>query len=61
MIAMKKLLNFVGTILNIGLIIWDVAEFLALPILFVIIGLVSRKGVELTSLTAIPFSVFRHA
>lgn len=43
---MKKLLNLVGTVLNIGLIIWDVTEFLALPILFVIIGLVNSYSWE---------------
>lgn len=44
--AVKKLLNSVGTILNIGLIIWDVTEFLAFPILFVIIGLVNKYSWE---------------
>ena len=43
---MKKLLNLLGTVLNIGLIILDVAEFLALPILLLIIGLVNSYSRE---------------
>ena len=35
---MKKLLNFIGNILYIGMIIWDVIEFLAIPALFLVIG-----------------------
>lgn len=37
---MKRILNFIGIILYIGMIIWDVIEFLALPALFLIIGLI---------------------
>ena len=36
---MKKLLYFIGSILYVGMIIWDVIEFLALPALFIVIGL----------------------
>ena len=36
---MKKLLNFFGNILYIGMILWDIIEFLALPALFLVIGL----------------------
>lgn len=36
---MNKLLNFIGNILMISMIIWDVIEILALPALFIIIGL----------------------
>ena len=38
---MKGILNFFGIILYIGMILWDVIEFLALPALFLIIGLVN--------------------
>ena len=38
---MKKFLSFIGNILNIGMIIWDVIEFLAIPALLVIIGLLN--------------------
>ncbi|MBP3315578.1 MAG: hypothetical protein J6M03_07115 [Clostridia bacterium] len=38
---MNKLLNFIGNILYIGMIIFDVIEFLALPVLFLIIGLMN--------------------
>ena len=38
---MSKLLNFIGNILYIGMIIYDLIGFLALPALFLIIGLVN--------------------
>ena len=38
---MKKLLNFIGNILYIGTIIWDIFEILALPALFLILGLIN--------------------
>ena len=38
---MKRILNFFGIILYIGMVLWDVIEFLALPALFLIIGLVN--------------------
>ena len=38
---MNKLLNFIGNILYIGMIIFDVIEFLAFPALFLIIGLMN--------------------
>ena len=38
---MKKLLGFIVNILYIGTILWDIIEFLALPALFVIIGLLN--------------------
>lgn len=38
---MKKLLNVIGVILTVVIIIWDTVEFLALPALFVIIGLLN--------------------
>ena len=38
---MNKLLNFIGNILYIGMIIFDVIGFLALPALFLIIGLMN--------------------
>ena len=38
---MNKLLNFIGNILYIGMIIFDVIEFLALPVLFLIIGIMN--------------------
>ena len=37
---MKKTLNFIGVIFYIGMVIWDIIEFLAIPLLFLIIGLV---------------------
>ena len=36
---MKKTLNFIGIIFYIGMVIWDIIEFLAIPVLFLIIGL----------------------
>ena len=38
---MKKLLGFIVNILYVGTILWDIIEFLALPALFVIIGLLN--------------------
>ena len=38
---MKKLLGFIANILCIGMVIWDIIEFLALPALFLIIGLLN--------------------
>ena len=38
---MKKLLNFVGNILYVGMVIWDIIEFLALPAVFLVIGLIN--------------------
>ena len=38
---MKRLLSIIGNILYIGMVIWDIIEFLAIPALFVIIGLLN--------------------
>ena len=38
---MKKLLGFIANILCIGMVIRDIIEFLALPALFLIIGLLN--------------------
>ena len=38
---MKKLLGFIANILYIGMVIWDIVEFLAIPALFLIIGLIN--------------------
>ena len=38
---MKKLLGFIANILYVGMVIWDIIEFLALPALFVVIGLLN--------------------
>ena len=38
---MKNLLNFAGIILTIVMIILDIAEFLAIPALFIVIGLLN--------------------
>ncbi len=38
---MSKILNIIGNILYVGTIIWDVIGFLALPVLFLIIGLIN--------------------
>ena len=38
---MKKFLNFVGNILYVGMVIWDIIEFLAIPALFLVIGLLN--------------------
>lgn len=37
---MKKLLGIIANILYIGTIIWDIIEFLAIPVLFLVIGLI---------------------
>ena len=38
---MKKILGFIANILYVGMVIWDIIEFLALPILFLILGLIN--------------------
>ncbi len=38
---MGKIFNIIGNILYVGTIIWDVIGFLALPVLFLIIGLIN--------------------
>ena len=38
---MKKIIGFIANILYIGMVIWDIIEFLALPALFLIIGLLN--------------------
>ena len=38
---MKKFLGFIGNILCIGMVIWDIIEFLAIPALFLVIGLLN--------------------
>ena len=38
---MKKVLNFIGNLLYIGMVIWDIIGFLALPAIFLIIGLLN--------------------
>ncbi|MBQ8566871.1 MAG: hypothetical protein IJ445_04725 [Clostridia bacterium] len=38
---MKKIIGFIANILCIGMVIWDIIEFLALPALFLIIGLLN--------------------
>ncbi len=38
---MKKILSFITNILYVGMVIWDIIEFLALPILFIVLGLIN--------------------
>ena len=38
---MKKLLGFIVNILYVGMVIWDIIEFLAIPALFLVIGLLN--------------------
>ena len=38
---MNKLLDFIGTVLTVGIILWNIIEFLAIPALFVVIGLLN--------------------
>ena len=38
---MKKLFDLLGNVLYIGMILWDIIEFLTLPALFLIIGLIN--------------------
>ena len=38
---MKTFLNFVGNILYVGMVILDIIEFLAIPTLFLVIGLLN--------------------
>ena len=38
---MKKFFDLLGNILYIGMILWDIIEFLTLPALFLIIGLIN--------------------
>ena len=39
---MKKLLNVIGYILYAGMILWEVIEFLAVPAVLVILGLLNE-------------------
>ena len=39
---MKKLLNVIGYILYVGMILWEVIEFLAVPAVLVILGLLNE-------------------
>ena len=38
---MKKHLGFIANILYVGMVIWDIIEFLAIPALFLVIGLLN--------------------
>ena len=38
---MKKLLGFIANILYVGMVIWDIIGFLAIPALFLVIGLLN--------------------
>ena len=38
---MKKLLGVVANVLYVGMVIWDIIEFLAIPALFFVIGLIN--------------------
>ena len=38
---MKKLLGFIANILYVGMVIWDIIEFLAIPALFLVIGVLN--------------------
>ena len=38
---MKKIIGFIANIFYVGMVSWDSIEFLALPVLFVIIGLIN--------------------
>ena len=38
---MKKLLGFIANILYVGMVIWEIIEFLAIPALFLVIGLLN--------------------
>lgn len=38
---MKKAINFIGIILCVGMITWDLIEFLAIPAVFLVIGLLN--------------------
>lgn len=38
---MNRFLHFVGIIATIVMIIWDIVEFLAVPVLFIIIGVLN--------------------
>ena len=38
---MKKIIGFISNILYVGMVIWDIIEFLALPAVFLVIGLLN--------------------
>ena len=38
---MKKLFGFLGNTLYVGMVLWDIFEFLAPPVLFLVIGLIN--------------------
>ena len=38
---MKKILGFIANILYVGMVIWDIIEILAIPALFLVIGLLN--------------------
>ena len=38
---MRKILGFIANILYVGMVIWDIIEILAIPALFLVIGLLN--------------------
>lgn len=55
---MKQPLDVVGYILYIGMLLWDVIEFLALPMLFLIIGLINSFPWQYYAITIGGYFVF---
>ena len=48
---MNRLLHFIGVIGTIIMVIWDIVEFLAIPALFVIIGLLNSFSWQYYAIT----------
>ena len=48
---MNRLLHFIGVIGTIIMVIWDIVEFLAVPALFVIIGLLNSFSWQYYAIT----------
>ena len=48
---MKKTLDVIGNILNIGMICWDIIEILALPALFLAIGWINSYPWQFYAIT----------
>lgn len=48
---MKKLFELLGNLLYVGLVIWEIIEFLALPALFVLIGLLNSYSWQYYAIT----------
>ena len=52
---MKKILCIIANILYIGMVIWDTIEFLAIPALFLVIGLLNSFSWQYYAITIVGY------